>query len=207
MLRNETLRTEFPLLCRAAAETGGVAIQNRGTIGGNIANARPPPIRRRRCSSTTPSSSSCPSAAGGVVPYERFHTGYKQMDLAPDELIVRDPAAANATGWMPHYRKVGTRRAQAISKVCFAGAGADATAAASRTCGSRSAASRRPWSAPRTPKPRFAGQRWTRRTCGAAVAALERDIAPIDDIRSTARYRHHVAGNLLTEFLARLTAA
>ena len=83
MLRNEPLRTEFPLLCRAAAETGGVANQNRGTIAGNIANASPaadsPPallvydaelelasVRGRR-----------------VVPYERFHTGYKQMDLAP----------------------------------------------------------------------------------------------------------------------------
>ena len=119
VLRDQTLRTEFPLLCRAAFETGGVANQNRGTIAGNIANASPaadsPPallvydaelelasVRGRR-----------------VVPYERFHTGYKQMDLAPDELIVaiRLP---RTEGWIPHYRKVGARRAQAISKVCFA---------------------------------------------------------------------------------------
>ena len=34
--RHELLAREFPLLCRAAAETGSVATQNRGTLGGNI---------------------------------------------------------------------------------------------------------------------------------------------------------------------------
>jgi len=119
ILSHETLRSEFPLLCRAASETGGIANQNRGTVAGNIANASPaadtPPallvydaelelasVRGRR-----------------VVAYDRFHTGYKKMDLAPDELIVaiRVP---RRDGWIDHYRKVGARRAQAISKVCFA---------------------------------------------------------------------------------------
>ena len=39
--RHEVLRREFPLLCQAAAETGSIATQNRGTLGGNIANASP----------------------------------------------------------------------------------------------------------------------------------------------------------------------
>src|SRR5262245_21194409 len=121
ILRHEVLRSEFPLLGRAAADTGGIANQNRGTIAGNIANASPaadtPPallvydaelelvsVRGRR-----------------TVPYEQFHTAYKQMNLGPDELIaaVRLP---RRRGWQQHYRKVGARRAQAISKVCFAAA-------------------------------------------------------------------------------------
>ena len=75
----------------------------------------PPP-----CSSTTPGSSWPPHAAGAWS-YERFHTGYKQMDLAHDELIVA-VHLPRRTGWIHHYRKVGARRAQAISKICFAAA-------------------------------------------------------------------------------------
>src|SRR5688500_18135332 len=121
LLRNETLRAECPLLCRAAADTGGVAHQNRGTVGGKIANASP-------AADTPPAllvydaELELASARGRrVVPYGRFHTGYKQMDLAADELIaaVRLP---RRSGWIQHYRKVGARRAQAISQVCFAAA-------------------------------------------------------------------------------------
>ena len=205
VLRHQTVQAEFPLLCRAAFETGGVANQNRGTVAGNIANASPaadtPPallvydaeielasVRGRR-----------------VIPYARFHTGYKQMDLAPDELIVaiRLP---RTDGWIPHYRKVGARRAQAISKVCFA--------ARARMDGGRVADVRLAFGsvAPTVVRATHAeaairGAALDEAHVRAAVAALERDIAPIDDIRSTARYRHHVAGNLLTEFLARLTTA
>ena len=205
VLRHQTVQAEFPLLCRAAFETGGVANQNRGTVAGNIANASPaadtPPallvydaeielasVRGRR-----------------VIPYARFHTGYKQMDLAADELIVaiRLP---RTDGWIPHYRKVGARRAQAISKVCFA--------ARARMDGSRVTDVRLAFGsvAPTVVRATHAeaairGAALDEAHVRAAVAALERDIAPIDDIRSTARYRHHVAGNLMTEFLARLTTA
>src|SRR5262245_15679515 len=41
VLRSATIRREFPLMCQAASDTGGIATQNRGTIGGNIANASP----------------------------------------------------------------------------------------------------------------------------------------------------------------------
>jgi CO/xanthine dehydrogenase FAD-binding subunit len=203
--RSEILRTEFPLLCRAAFETGGVANQNRGTIAGNIANASPaadtPPallvhdaelelasVRGRR-----------------VVPYDRFHTGYKQMDLAPDELIVaiRLPRTA---GWIPHYRKVGARRAQAISKVCFA--------ARAHMDGARVADLRLAFGsvaptvvrATRTEACLRAGS-LDPATVGEALRTLDAELAPIDDVRSTAAYRRRVAANLLVEFLDRLRAA
>jgi CO/xanthine dehydrogenase FAD-binding subunit len=202
ILRHETLRTDFPLLGRAAADTGGIANQNRGTIAGNIANASPaadtPPallvydaqleltsVRGRR-----------------TVPYERFHTAYKQMDLAPDELItaVRLPPRR---GWHQHYRKVGARRAQAISKVCFAGA---ALLQAGRIADIRLAFG----SVAPTVVRAFDTEAMLRGTSvddGSvhhAAAALVAELRPIDDLRSTAMYRRQVAVNLLAEFLQSL---
>ena len=199
ILHHETLRAEFPLLGRAAADTGGIANQNRGTIAGNIANASPaadtPPallvydaqlelasVRGRR-----------------TVPYDRFHTGYKQMDLAPDELItaVRLP---RHRGWHQHYRKVGARRAQAISKVCFAGA---ALMESGRIADIRLAFGSVAPTVVRAvdAETRLRGGGLDFDRAGAALLA---ELRPIDDVRSTAAYRRQVAVNLLGEFLQSL---
>ena len=110
------------MLARAAAETGGVATQNRGTLGGNIANASPaadsPPALL-----VYDAELELISVRGSRrVPYDRFHTGYKKMDLAADEIIRSITIPRGRRGWIESYRKVGTRKAQAISKICFAAA-------------------------------------------------------------------------------------
>ena len=120
--RHPLLRSEFPLLAQAAAETGGIATQNRGTLGGNIVNASPaadsPPALL-----VYDAELELTSAAGSrSIAYRTFHTGYKQMDLRPDELVSRIRLPRGREGWIQYYCKVGTRRAQAISKVCFAAA-------------------------------------------------------------------------------------
>ena len=202
VLHHEVLRTEFPLLGRAAADTGGIANQNRGTIAGNIANASPaadtPPallvydaqleltsVRGRR-----------------TVPYERFHTGYKQMDLAPGELItaVRLP---RRRGWHQHYRKVGARRAQAISKVCFAGA---ALVESGRIADIRLAFGSVAPTVVRAvdTETMLRGGSLDERVIERAGAALLAELSPIDDVRSTAAYRRQVAVNVLGEFLQSL---
>ena len=119
--RDELLGREFPLLARAAAETGSIATQNRGTLGGNIANASP-------AADTPPAllvydaELELVSACGTrVVPFHGFWKGYKQLSLHEDELIRAIRLPRGTYGWTHFYRKVGTRRAQAISKVCFAG--------------------------------------------------------------------------------------
>src|SRR5229473_5791077 len=117
------VRQEFSLLASAAAWTGGIANQNRGTLGGNIVNA-------------SPAADSLPallvyeaelilvSARGERrVPYLDFHTGYKQTQLAPDELIRDISLPRRFAGYFSHTRKVGARNAQAISKVCLAALG------------------------------------------------------------------------------------
>lgn len=197
--RGEILTREFPLLCRAAAETGGIATQNRGTIGGNIVNASPaadsPPALL-----VYDAELELVSAKGARwVPYRGFHSGYKQMDLRSDELIRRVRLPRAKKGWKQHYRKVGTRRAQAISKVCFAGA---ARIEGGRIVDVRIAlGSVAPTvlEAFETEK-MMRGERLTPSTLRAAQEAIGREITPIDDMRSTASYRRRVAQNLLSEF-------
>lgn len=199
MRRHETIAREFPLLSRAAAETGGIATQNRGTLGGNIANASPAADSPPALIVYDAELELVSTSGTRWLPYREFHTGYKLMKIRPDELIrrIRLPRAMGA--WKQHYRKVGTRRAQAISKVCFAGTAriengriADARIA----FGSVAATVIR---AVETEK-LLRGEMPSRTTLQEAQTALAREIAPIDDMRSTARYRLRVAQNLLAEF-------
>jgi CO/xanthine dehydrogenase FAD-binding subunit len=197
---HEILAREFPLLCRAAAETGSVATQNRGTLGGNIANASPaadsPPALI-----VYDAEIEIISASGARwVPYAPFHTGYKKMNLQVGELIRRIRLPRSNAAWKQYFRKVGTRRAQAISKICFAAAGrleAGRIADVRIALGSVAPTVLRAVRAEeilRGREPRGAALQ-------AAQDALGAEIAPIDDMRSTARYRRNVARNLLAEFL------
>lgn len=202
LLQHPLVNAEFPLICEAAAQTGGVATQNRGTVGGNIANASP-------AADTPPAllvydaEIELISARGSrTVSYDRFHAGYKTMDLAPDEIIAR-VNLRRRTGWTGMYRKVGTRRAQAIAKVCFA--------AAARLDGDRVQDVRIAFGsvAPTVVRAKqtesaIAGKVLDAATVAAALQATAADIAPIDDIRSTARYRGFVARQLVHAFLRSL---
>jgi CO/xanthine dehydrogenase FAD-binding subunit len=197
--RHELLAHEFPLLCRAAAETGSIATQNRGTLGGNIANASPaadsPPALL-----VYDAEIELVSASGARwVPYHGFWKGYKQIGLRDDELIRAIRLPRNRSFSKQFYRKVGTRRAQAISKVCFAGT---AQMDAGRVVDVRIALGSVAPTVLRTAETEkmLRGEKPAGATLHAAQEILAREIAPIDDIRSTARYRLRVAQNLLAEF-------
>jgi CO/xanthine dehydrogenase FAD-binding subunit len=200
LLRDPVITSEFPLVAEAARVTGATAIQNRGTVGGNIANASPaadlPPALLVYDAWIDLVSTS----GRRRVPYREFHTGYKEMDLAPAELIRSVSLPRGERYTRQTYRKVGTRRAQAISKLCFA-AGLvldDRVRQVRIALGSV---------APTVVRARHAEEALRGRSIDAHViaearAALSHDIAPIDDVRSTADYRLKVAGNLLEEFLS-----
>jgi CO/xanthine dehydrogenase FAD-binding subunit len=201
--RSPVLHREFPLLCRAASETGGIATQNRGTLGGNVANASPaadsPPALL-----VYDAELELVSARGARwVPYRDFHIGYKAMLLEPDELIRRIRLPRPARNWRQFYRKVGTRKAQAISKICFAGRALlegevlhdvrialGSVAPTVVRCSQTEALLR--------------GEKPHAELLRAAQEQLAREIAPIDDLRSSARYRLRVAQNLLAGFLGYL---
>lgn len=203
--RHELLAREFPLLCRAAAETGGIATQNRGTLGGNIANASPaadsPPALL-----VYDAELELLSASGARwVPYRGFWKGYKQIAMRGDELIraIRVPRNHNLS--TQFYRKVGARRAQAISKVCFAGAAQLDTGRVVDVRIALGSVAPTVLRATETEKI-LRGEKPGPATLRAAQETLAREIAPIDDIRSTARYRLRVAQNLLAEFCQSLAS-
>ena len=200
-IRNSArVAASYGMLPRAAGETGGLATQNRGTIGGNIANASPaadtPPALLVYDALLDLAS----KAGTRRVPYAAFHTGYKKMDLKPGEIVARIHLPPRAPGWRDYYRKVGTRRAQAISKVCFAGAVLMKGDKVSDVRIALGSVSPTPLRATRT-EAALRGKRLDDRTIAAATDVLISEIAPIDDVRSTARYRTRVAVNLLREFL------
>jgi len=187
IIASPLVRKRVPMLVAAAREIGGAQIQNRGTLGGNIANASP-------AGDTLPVLAAADAqivlrsvTSERRVPFTDFYTGYRTSVRRPDELItaVEIPAIDGRQWW----RKVGTRRAQAISKIMMAGV--------------------------RGPRVRIAvgsvaptvvlavGAAAILSEGGSvpdAQAALRREIAPIDDLRSTGDYRQQVAANLLAAF-------
>lgn len=197
---NAVLRREFPMLCQAASETGGLAIQNRGTLGGNIVNASPAADSPPALLAYDAELELVSNDGARWLPYDRFHQGYKQMDLRPNELLARISLPRTGAGMKHYYRKVGTRKAQAISKVCFAGV--------ARMEGTRVADARVVLGsvAPivlrcKQTEGAIRGRELNDETVKLARETLLNEIAPIDDVRSTANYRLRVAANLLVDFL------
>ena len=189
IIKSRLVSKRVPMLVEAAREIGGIQIQNRGTIGGNIANASP-------AGDTLP----VLAAVDAVIvlrnlteerriPITQFYTGYRASVRRPDELIVAvEIGPVEGTQW---FRKVGTRAAQAISKVVMAGV--------------RSSTPRIALGSVAPTVVRLAQTESVLASGGSiedARKALEAEIHPIDDVRSTAEYRLMVASNLLARFWA-----
>ena len=190
IITSATIRRRLPMLAAAAREVGGVQIQNRGTLGGNVANGSP-------AGDTLPVLLAADavvvlrSAAGTRrVPMTAFYTGYRQSVARPDELIVGfEIPALRGRQW---FRKVGTRAAQAIAKIVVAGVREKTPRLAMGSV---------------APVPLRLTKTEQALASGASLAEaqeiLQREIAPIDDVRSTAEYRRQVAANLLAQFVTK----
>lgn len=186
-IRSPEVNDWLPALVAASREVGGVQIQNRGTLAGNLANG-------------SPAGDSLPvlAAVDAVVvlrsldgerraPVTGLYTGYRATVIRPDELIVAvEVPPVEGTQW---FRKVGTRAAQAISKVVMAAVRAPRPRIA---FGSVAATVVR---VPRTEQALADGA-----SIEEAWAVLAEEIHPIDDVRSTSAYRLRVAGNLLRQW-------
>ena len=187
IIASKLVTRRLPMLVAASREVGGAQIQNRGTLGGNIANASP-------AGDTLPVLA---AAGAGVilrsargqrtVPFESFYTGYRATVRQPDELIVAvEFPVVNGRQW---WRKVGTRRAQAISKIMIAGVRGPEVRIAFGSVGPTVVLATQ-----------AAAVLQRGGTLADAQSALAMEIAPIDDLRSTRAYRARVAANLLAEF-------
>ncbi|HEX3553543.1 MAG TPA: FAD binding domain-containing protein [Thermoanaerobaculia bacterium] len=186
--RSAAVRAAFPALAAAASLVGGWQIQNRATLGGNMANA-------------SPAGDSLPvllaleaivvaAGAGGLreIPYTAFHTGYRRTALRPGEIVARVRLPYLPQGSVQTFRKVGTREAQAISKVVVALAG--------RVAGGRIAELRLAAGSVAATPVRLRGAEEAVRGLPPGPAAADlagreaaREVTPIDDVRSTADYR------------------
>jgi CO/xanthine dehydrogenase FAD-binding subunit len=198
------LQSEFPMLCQAASETGGLAIQNRGTLGGNIVNASPAADSPPALLAYDAEIELVSSDGSRWLPYRGFHTGYKQMLIGPGELLTRIRMPRNTRDATHYYRKVGTRKAQAISKVCLAAIARldhDQIREVRIALGSVAPIVIRCVQTENS----LRGQKPDVEVIESACATLSQEISPIDDIRSTADYRLQVAKNLLRDFLLMLT--
>jgi CO/xanthine dehydrogenase FAD-binding subunit len=202
--RSAAIASDLPLLGHAASWTGSIANQNRGTIGGNIVNASPAADSPPALLAYEAELSLISARGTRTLPYRDFHLGYKRTALAPDELLYSIRIKRNFSGYISYARKVGTRNAQAISKVAIAGLARvenriivdiRIAAASLRETPTRCSSVERV----------LLNQPVTPATIAAARAALAGEARPIDDIRSTARYRAAVAANLLEEFLRGLS--
>ncbi len=201
--RHPTLQTEFPLLCLAASWTGSPANQNRGTLGGNVVNASPaadsPPALLVYDAELELAS----LQSTRRIPYSQFHTAYKAMQIRSDELLVRIHLPRPQGTLKQYARKVGARKAQAISKVCFnATAQMDSSVVKSIRIALGSVAPT-PLRCHKT-EAALTGQLLTAALISRSREVIAQEIQPIDDIRSTSRYRSLVTQNLLNEFLGQL---
>ena len=187
IIESTIVQKRVPMLVAASREVGGAQIQNRGTLGGNVANASPagdtlPVLAAANARIVLRSKNGTRTVA-----FDSYYTGYRQSVRQPDELITAiEIPRVEGTQW---WRKVGTRRAQAISKIMMAGVrGQDVRVGIGSVAATVVLA------------PRTAAVLSSGGTIAEAQAALRLEIAPIDDVRSTGEYRAQVAANLLAEF-------
>ncbi len=201
--QHPVLQAEVPLLCRAASWTGSPANQNRGTVGGNIANASP--------AADTPPALLVYDAELEVISrqgnrriaYDRFHTGYKAMQIQPDELIAKIYLPRQQRKLTQYARKVGTRKAQAISKVCLNAVAEMESSVIKHIRVAVGSVAPIPLRCKKV-EAALIGQSLSRDLISLAREVIAQEIQPIDDIRSTSQYRSLVTQNLLSEFLGRL---
>jgi CO/xanthine dehydrogenase FAD-binding subunit len=204
---HNVIAQEFPLLASAARWTGGIANQNRGTLGGNIVNASPAADSLPALMVYEAELILVSRRGERRVPYVDFHTDYKKMKLAPDELIRAICLGRRFSNYLHYARKVGARDAQAISKVCVAALGRLRGGVTGSVIddvrialGSVAPVPLRLTEVERIAKGKPVEPELVQLTRKMTSAAIQ----PIDDIRSTARYRSAVAGNLVAEFLQQL---
>jgi CO/xanthine dehydrogenase FAD-binding subunit len=200
-VRVSPVRREFPMLALAAREVGSLAIQSRGTWAGNIINASPAADGVPALMAYDAEIELASKSGRRSVPLSQFYRGYKQMDRRLDELVVAIRTPVPARGWIEYYRKVGARRFQAISKTLLAARilfGPDQIVSDVRMV----FASVAPFTlrAVQT-ESLLRGRQLSPALIAECAAAIQDEIHPIDDIRSSEAYRRRVTSNLVVDFL------
>lgn len=205
MERSELVQTRAPLLVRMSKDVGAVQIQARGTLGGNLATASPAADGVAALAAYDATVVVKSTRGERRISMSDLQTAYKKSTRAADEVIVAVEIALPPVGSPWYWRKVGARRAQAISKVALAGVAVLEAGKPSRLgLGMVSVA---PVTA-RMPATRaLALSKPLAELSGEEIdRAVDEDVTPIDDVRSTREYRRHVARSLTRDLLRQLGA-
>jgi len=203
MRRNAELAESLPLLAKAASWIGSIANQSRATLGGNLVNGSPAADSSPALLVYDAEIELISVRGSRRIPYCEFHTGFKSNVLAKDELVYALHMPLRFASHKQYLRKVGTRRAMAISKVALGGTALVTAGVVSEIRIAAASLAAYPARLYRT-EASILGKPITRETITAAREALMAEAAPIDDIRSTAEYRKRVGANLVEEFLLEL---
>jgi xanthine dehydrogenase small subunit len=205
LIKSELIQQHAPALVAASRTIGAIQIQNRGTIGGNVVNASP-------AGDSLPVLAACDAdvelgSTRGTrrVPFNHFYTGYRRTVLEPDELVLSVSLPKLKESEVDFFWKVGTRRAQAISKTVMAvRARIDNSTIDSISIAIGSVA------------PTVVRAHQTERLLTSSLVddalinearqTIAREITPITDLRSTEHYRRVVTGNVLVKFLRQFTS-
>lgn len=204
MRRDPAVRERAPLIERMARDVGAVQIQARGTLGGNLATGSPAADGVAALAAYDAVLVVTSRRGERRIPFSELQTGYKESTRAPDEVIVAIEILLPARGAPWFWRKVGTRKAQAISKVALA-AVAEVRDGQVVRCG-LGMASVAPVTAllPRT-RELFLSTSLSAIRPEDIDKAVESDIHPIDDVRSTGAYRLHAAKAVVRAFAQSLS--
>lgn len=205
LLRSEIVKLELPALWAAAREVGALQIQARGTLGGNLATSSPVGDTLPVLLALDAVVELASQAGVRRVPYTDFVTGYRVTALAPDEIILAVRFPPRPAGARQYWRKMGTRRAQSISKVMLAACAQVEGGAIRHIRLGLGAVADRPVRA-RAAEAAALGQPPGPETAARARAALAGEIRPIDDVRSTAAYRLAAGQNVVGRFIESLAA-
>jgi CO/xanthine dehydrogenase FAD-binding subunit len=201
--RHANIAADFPLLSRAASWIGSIANQNRATLAGNIVNGSPAADAPPALLVYDAEIELISQRGLRRLPYSEFHLGYKRSMLEPDELVLALHLPRRFTKHAQYLRKVGTRKAMAITKIALAATAMVENGTVAEVRLAAASVADRPVRMNATEE-FLLGKKLTPEVRRAACAALLNEVRPIDDIRSTAEYRRHVAANLLDEFLDEL---
>ncbi len=202
-LRREPLASRIPLLAAMSKDVGAVQIQARGTLAGNIATASPAADGVCGLFALDTVVGLIGPRGERTVPLSDFYTAYKKTQRAPEELIawvdVRVPSPSAKWVW----RKVGTRLAQAISKVALAAVvEVHGGVVKSARFGMASVG---PVTSPLARvRAAIEGKATSAIDLSEVERAVDADVSPIDDVRSTGDYRRHVARALVRELVRSL---
>jgi CO/xanthine dehydrogenase FAD-binding subunit len=197
------IANHLPLLAKAASWIGSIANQSRATVGGNLVNGSPAADSSPALLVYDAEIELVSMRGSRRIAYADFHTGYKSNAMTADELLFAVHLPLRFAHHRQYLRKVGTRRAMAISKVALAATALVEDGAMSEVRIAAASLAAFPARLYQT-EAALLGKPIDARIIGSARHVLYAEAKPIDDIRSNAQYRKRVACNLLEEFLLEL---